>query len=120
MLDKAAALTSNDTDKSEIDAVRNMAYTQQMLVDPQSRWMTYSQKAAGVLQEGLKLNGSNPRLYYLQGMSLFNTPVQFGGGKEKAKPVFAKAVDLYNAEHPKELYPGWGKKQAVDMLAQCQ
>ena len=68
----------------------------------------------------MELNPNNPRLYYLQGMSLFNTPEQFGGGKDKAKPVFEKAVELYKAEQPKPLYPHWGQQQAEDMLAKCQ
>jgi len=49
---------------------------------------------------------------------VFNTPEQFGGGKEKAKPMLEKALSLFNAENPKPLYPRWGKKQVEDMLAQ--
>ncbi|MEO5564820.1 MAG: hypothetical protein ABIR18_15340, partial [Chitinophagaceae bacterium] len=73
-----------------------------------------------VLQKGLALNPSNPRLQYLQGMSLFNTPEAFGGGKAKAKPVFEKAVASFKSETIKPLHPRWGQKQAEDMLAQCQ
>ena len=97
-----------------------MAATQQMVVDPQTRWQTYGAEAGAALQKGMELNPDNPRLYYLQGMSLFNRPAQFGGGKDKAKPVFEKAVALFKAEQPKPLYPHWGQKQAEDMLAQCQ
>ena len=120
LCDKAEALTTDNADKSEIFVVRNMAATQQMLVDPQARYMTYGQQAAGYLQKGMALNANNPRLYYLQGMTLFNTPEQFGGGKAKAKPVFEKAVELSKAEQVKPLYPHWGDKEAVNMLAQCQ
>lgn len=105
---------------SEICEIRNMAATQQMIVDPPSRWATYGQEASVQLKKGMELDPNNPRLYYLQGMSIFGTPEQFGGGKAKAKPVFEKAVALFNAEQPKPLYPDWGKKQAEDMLAQCQ
>ncbi|MET0392403.1 MAG: hypothetical protein ABW019_04645 [Chitinophagaceae bacterium] len=118
--DKADALAKDDVDRSEILAVRNMATTQQMLVDPQSRWMSYGQEGAGYLQKGKQLNPNNPRLYYLEGAGVFGTPEQFGGGKAKAKPILQKAVDLYKAEQPKTLYPDWGKKEAEDMLAQCQ
>lgn len=118
--DKAEALTTESADKSEILALRNMAATQQMMVDPQSRFMTYGQQAAGYLQKGMQLNSVNPRMYYLQGMSVFNTPEQFGGGKVKAKPIFEKAVELYKAEQVKPLYPHWGDKEANQMLAQCQ
>jgi hypothetical protein len=105
---------------SEICEIRNMAATQQMMIDPQSRWATYGQEAAAELKKGMEINPNNPRLYYLQGMSVFNTPEQFGGGKTKAKPVFEKAVELFKTEQPKPLYPRWGQKQAEDMLAQCK
>jgi hypothetical protein len=118
--DKAEALATSDADKSEIYALRNMSATQQMMVDPQSRYMQYGQAAGEALQKGLQLNPNNPRLYYLQGMSLFNTPAQFGGGKDKAKPVFEKAVALYNAEQPTGFNPRWGKQQAINQLALCQ
>ncbi len=85
-----------------------MSATQQMMVDPQTRWQTYGVQAAKDLDEGLKLNPDNPRLYYLRGESIFNTPVAFGGGKDKAKPVFEKALALFKTDKPKPLYPNWG------------
>lgn len=116
LCDKAEAIEKN----AEIYSLRNMAATQQMVVDPQNRWMTYGQEAAGALQKGMELDPNNPRLYYLQGMSVMNTPEQFGGGKAKAKPIFEKAVALYKAAQPKPMYPNWGQKQAEEALAQCQ
>ncbi|HEX5025127.1 MAG TPA: hypothetical protein VFV68_07630 [Agriterribacter sp.] len=115
LCDKAEALDNN----SEICAIRNMAATQQMLVDPQTRWMTYGQEADAALKNGMQLDPSNPRLYYLEGAGIFNTPKQFGGGKTKAKPVLEKSLALFNAEKTKPLHPNWSKKQAEDMLAQC-
>jgi hypothetical protein len=114
-LSKAEAIEKN----AETYAVSNMASTQQMLVDPQTRWATNGKDAGEALQKGMQLDPNNPRLYYLQGMSLFNTPAAFGGGKDKAKPVFEKSVALFKAAQPKALYPNWGQKQAEDMLAQC-
>jgi hypothetical protein len=115
-LAKAEAIEKN----AETYAVENMSATQQMLVDPQSRYMTNGKDAAEALQKGLAIDPNNPRLYYLQAMSLFGTPPQFGGGKDKAKPVFEKSVALFKAAQPKPLYPTWGEKQAEDMLAKCQ
>jgi hypothetical protein len=115
-LAKAEAIDKN----AETYAVENMSATQQMLVDPQTRYATNGRDAAEALQKGLALDPNNPRLYYLQGMSLFGTPPQFGGGKDKAKPVFEKSVALFKAAQPKPLYPTWGAKQAEDMLAKCQ
>lgn len=114
-LAKAEAIEKN----SELYAVENMSATQQMLVDPQTRWATYGKTAGDALQKGLQADPNNPRLYYLQGMSLFGTPPQFGGGKDKAKPLFEKSVELYKAAHPEPLAPNWGQKQAEAMLEQC-
>ncbi|HVX24910.1 MAG TPA: hypothetical protein VHB70_01110 [Parafilimonas sp.] len=119
-LDKADALATDDSAKSEILTIRNMAATQQMLVDPQSRYMTFGAEAGQDLQKAMALNPNNPRAYYLQGMSVFGTPEQFGGGKEKAKPIFQKAVDLASAEQEKPLYPHWGLDMSKAMLAACQ
>jgi hypothetical protein len=116
LCDKAEAIDKN----AEILTIRNMAATQEMMVDPQTRWQTYGMEASADLQKGMQLDPNNPRLYYLQGMSLFNTPEQFGGGKDKAKPVFAKSVELFKKEEHKPLYPNWGKDQAEQMLAKCQ
>src|SRR6476620_1460178 len=73
LCDKAEALTTDNGDKSEILSLRNMAATQQMMVDPQTRWQNYGAEAGTDLQKAMELNPNNPRLYYLQGMSLFNT-----------------------------------------------
>ena len=116
LCDKAAALDNN----SEIYALRNMSATQQMMVDPQTRWQTYGVQAAKDIDEGLKMNPDNPRLYYLRGESIFNTPQAFGGGKEKAKPVFEKALALFKTDKPKPLYPNWGMQRTEEQLAKCQ
>ena len=116
LCDKAEAIEKN----AEIYSLRNMSATQQMLVDPQNRWQSYGQEAAADLQAGMKLDPNNPRLYYLQGMSVFGTPEAFGGGKKNAKPLFEKAVALYKTFQVKPLYPNWGEKEANDMLAKCQ
>ena len=120
LMDQAEALAPNDTAKSEIYTVRNMAYTQQMMVDPYSRYMTYGQQSGAALQKAMKLYPNNPRVYFLQGMSLFGTPPQFGGGKDKAKPVFEKAIALYKSEQPLPLYPKWGQKESERQLTLCQ
>ena len=116
LCDKAEALDKN----SEIYALRNMAATQQMMVDPQTRWQTYGVQASKALEDGMKLNPDNPRLYYLKGESLFNTPPAFGGGKDKAKPVFEKAIALFKTDKPKPLWPNWGLERTKEELAKCQ
>ena len=116
LCDKAEALDTN----SEIYVLRNMSATQQMLVDPQTRWQTYGMQASKDLQIATKLNPDNPRIYFLQGESLLNRPVAFGGGKDKAKPLFEKAIALFKTDKPKPLWPNWGMDNAIQELAKCQ
>lgn len=104
-------------DNAEICAVSYMASTQQMLVDPQTRWSTYGTEANAAMQKGLQLDPNNPRLHYLQASGVYNTPEQFGGGKDKAKPMLEKTLELLKAEQVKPLYPHWGKEQVEAMLA---
>ncbi len=116
LCDKAEAINKN----SEIYVLRNMAATQQLLVDPQTRYMTYGTMAAQALQTAKDLDPKNPRAYYMEGMTVLGTPEQFGGGKTAAKPILEKAVALYKEEQPKPLFPHWGQQRAEEALAQCQ
>ncbi len=118
--DKAAVLAADDAAKSEILTIRYMAATQQMIVDPQSRYMTYGAQAADDLQKAMQLNPANARATYLQAMGVYGTPEQFGGGKEKAKPLLQKAVDLARTEQVKPLYPHWSLEQSEKVLASYQ
>jgi tetratricopeptide (TPR) repeat protein len=120
---KALALVSKEEameNNADLCTVRNMAATLQMMVDPMSRWQTYGPQAAAALQTAIKLNPENPRIYYLQAMSLYGTPPQFGGGKDKAKPLFEKAAALAKAEQVKPLFPHWGGAEAEKMIPLCQ
>jgi hypothetical protein len=116
LCDKAEALDKN----SEIYVLRNMSATQQMMVDPQTRWQTYGAEANKDLQIAIQLNPDNPRIYYLQGESMLGTPVAFGGGKDKAKPLFEKSIALFKTDKPKPLWPNWGLERAQEQLAKCQ
>lgn len=116
LLDKAEALSKGN---SEIYVVRSMFATQQQMVDPQSRWMTFGMQAGEALKTAKKLNPDNPRVYYMEAMSVFGTPEQFGGGKAKAKPLFEEAVRKFDAFKPESsISPNWGRQQAVAMLGE--
>jgi hypothetical protein len=116
LISKAEAIEKN----AEIAIVKNMIATVQMLVDPASRYMTYGMDAAKALSEAKQLDSNNPRIYFLEGQSVMGTPPQFGGGKDKAKPLFERSLALFNSYKPaSELHPVWGKAAAEKSLAQC-
>ena len=114
LLNKAVAIEKN----SELYIIRSMVATQQMLVDPQSRWQTYGTESAEALATAKSLDPSNPRAYYLEGTSVLQTPAAFGGGKDKAKPILQKAVDLFKTFKPaSDFHPKWGREMAEGALA---
>lgn len=115
LADKGEAIQKN----AELCTIHNMAATIQMLVNPMERFKTFGIKAYTYLQEGYKLDPNNPRLYFLDGASTFGKPEFIGGGKEKAKPLFVKAEELFKAEKPAELYPHWGLAETERYLAKC-
>lgn len=116
LLKKAEAIEKN----AELYIVEYMIALQQMTVDPANRYM----KAKPVMDEALanakKVDANNPRIYYMEANNVFNTPAAFGGGKDKAKPIFEKSVELYKSFKPASaLHPKWGQKDAEAMLAKC-
>lgn len=86
-----------------------------------ARWQTYGAEASNALENATRTDPNNPRIYYLNGQTLMNTPEAFGGGKAVAKKLFEKAVELYKTFTPaSSFHPGWGKEDAEKLLAACQ
>jgi hypothetical protein len=118
LLTKADGLQPNN---SEISCVKSMIATLRMLVNPQVRWQQYGATIQTELENAKKQDPSNPRPYYLQGQNLRNTPEQFGGGCNSAKPLLEEAVKKFEAFKPaSDIAPGWGKAQAEKVLATCK
>ncbi|QES87795.1 hypothetical protein [Rhizosphaericola mali] len=121
--DKALALIDQAqklNDNSELYAPKYMAYIIQMLVDPMNRYQSYGMLANDALSQGMKLDSLNPRLFYLKGSGLLQTPTFAGGGKDAAKPYLEKSIELFDKEKPAKMYPNWGKTQALETLEKCK
>jgi len=89
-------------------------------VDPPNRWQKFLSLMTTDLEKAKKVNPNNPRVYYLQGVPLFDRPKTYGGGKDVAKPYFAKAKDLFAREDAANSgKPTWGEKENADYLAKC-
>lgn len=117
LISKAEALEQNN---SELFCLRQMVAVQQMTVDPMTRWQSYGAEARAALEKAIKADPNNPRIYYLNGQTLMNTPEAFGGGKAVAKKLFEKSLELYKTSQPPQFYPNWGKEDAEKLLAACQ
>jgi hypothetical protein len=117
LLNKAEALDKN----AELYCLHNEIDILRMTVDPQTRWQTYGAAASKALADAKKIDASNPRIYYLDGVNTMNTPEAFGGGKAKAKSLFEKSIELFKTFKPaSSLHPNWGQTEAEKMLDICK
>ena len=117
LIGKAEAIEHN----SELYCMHQMIAILQMTVDPMARYQSYGAEAKNALDNAKKADPNNPRIYYLDGQTLMNTPEAFGGGKAVAKKLFEKSLELYKTFKPASpLHPDWGKEEAEKLLAACQ
>lgn len=107
-------------EESELHTLQGMLYQAVIGVDPMKNGMEYSQKAAACFIKASEYDPGNPRPHYLQGISILNTPEQWGGGKEAAKPLLTKAAMLYESFNPEtSISPNWGKEDCNRQLQSC-
>lgn len=117
LAEKADAL---HPDKAEMLCLKSMLASARIAVDPQTRGMQYGPEAGKLLQQAEQLSPGNPRVTLLLGQNAFYTPAQWGGGKEKAKPLLEKALQQFSTFKPAtDLSPNWGKGLAEYLLAAC-
>lgn len=118
LIAKADALEKKN---SELSLIKAMNTSLRMLVNPMQRWMQYGQKIQEYTQDAMTQDPTNPRPYYFSGVSLKNTPAEFGGGCGTAKPILDKGLELFAAFKPaSELHPNWGKVVCEKEAAGCK
>jgi hypothetical protein len=108
LITKAEAIAGKEN--SETAVIKSMIATAHMSIDPQSRYMQYSAAINSNIEKAKTMDPTNPRPVYLEAQQKFYTPPAFGGGKDVAKPLFEKALAMYDTFKPAgELHPSWGK-----------
>ncbi len=118
LLARAETLEKNN---SEISLLKAMTTSLRMMVNPMERWMQYGAKIQEYSQAAISQDPSNPRPHWFNGVSLKNTPEQFGGGCATAKTHLTKAMELYGSFKPdSELHPSWGKEACEKDLSGCK
>ncbi len=117
LIDQASSILGKDN--SEIKVIKSMIATAHLMVDPQSRFMTYGPEAASYSEDAKSLDSTNPRPILLDAQMKFYTPEAFGGGKDVAKVLFDKAALLFaNFKPETEISPMWGKGTLEYFLSQ--
>jgi hypothetical protein len=112
------SLIKSAHDNSEVHVLQALIYSMR-ITDP-SLGMKYSALSSAALDRAQALDKNNPRVYYCRGSNVYHTPSFVGGGKEKAKPLFEKAKQLFTQwEAPLEFWPEWGEYYNQLMLDTC-
>lgn len=115
-IDKALELGG---DKSELFALQGFLYQGRIQVSPM-RGMSYSQKAAEVLEKAVSENPNNPRAGFLLAQNIYFTPKMFGGGSKNALPKFLAAKEDFEKENGKDgIHPKWGAISNQRMIERC-
>ncbi len=61
--------------------------------------MMLGPKSNIAMRKAMEYEPANPRNYLIAGQSAYYTPRMFGGGKDKAKLYFERAIALYDSVH---------------------
>lgn len=118
MLDKADVIAK---DNSEIYVLKSWLVSMKIGIDPQNRGMEMGMMSGMYLQKAMSFDAENPRAYLMKAMNLMYTPEQYGGGKDKAIPVFETAIEKYKTFKPSStIMPDWGKETADKYYAECK
>lgn len=116
-LDLALAISQNN---DELLVLQAFYYQAMIMVNPQKYGQSYSGKANELLIKAQTINNKNPRAEFLLAQNTYYTPEQYGGGKDKALPLFNKAANLFMAQDTKNyLSPVWGEQTNKEMLNKC-
>jgi hypothetical protein len=112
---KATGAKEND----EVYVLAAMIASMRIGIYP-DQWQKYGEIFSENIKKAKKIRETNPRIYYLEGMSKFYTPEAFGGGKQNALPYFKKAKELFQDDISGDITkPSWGKKQNEEFFTKC-
>jgi len=106
-------------DESELFALQALLYAKRITTPMKA--MKFSGMSAAEAEKAKQLNPGNPRAYNCLGNNIFYMPSMFGGGAEKALPLYEKALALFETfKSPDPLWPAWGKEHTQQMIGRCK
>ena len=116
-IEKALEISPNN---DELLVLKAFYYQAMIMTNPQKYGQQYSMKANELFQKAQSINESNPRAQFLMAQNTYYTPVEYGGGSERALPLFVKAAEFYKTQDSSNyLSPIWGEQTNKQMLEKC-
>lgn len=119
-MDHYADMANERHPSSENYVIKYLAAVSHLLANPMARFAEYGPKMQSIYEQGIAMDSLNPRLYYVKGSVVMNTPSFAGGGPKAAKPYFEKAKSLFDQQtDTTTLQPHWGKELNAALLEKC-
>lgn len=116
-IDKGLTLSPEN---DELLVLKAFYYQAMIMTNPQRFGQSYSMKAAELFSKAQAINPSNPRTQFLMAQNTYYTPVEYGGGKERALPLFKKAASFFETQDTTNyLSPIWGEQTNKQMILDC-
>ena len=101
---------------SDAYALLASAYGQKLGMKPHLGMML-GPETKTVLEKSKRLDGNNPRVVLIDGMSDYYTPAMFGGDKQRATSKMEHALELFAKEEIRDPFqPSWGYDEACAHL----
>ena len=107
----------NVSSPDEVEVLKAQNYMMRISVDGPARFMKYGSAFEGAIAKAKAINPENPRAYALKAQMVYYTPVQFGGGSEKACPEVQQAnAKFANFKPTSPIAPTWGAEQMKGLV----
>ena len=104
-------------DESELLTLQAYIYQARLGISPMLRSAKYSGEVYTAVGLAKNANPANPRPYLVEANNVYFTPAMFGGGADKAKPLYEAAKVKFAAFQPASpLAPNWGERQLLGRL----
>ncbi|PLX02929.1 MAG: hypothetical protein C0595_08840 [Marinilabiliales bacterium] len=116
-IDKGLLLSPEN---DELLVLKAFYYQAMIMTNPQKFGQPYSIKASELFSKVQGLEPSNPRAQFLLAQNTYYTPVEYGGGKDRALPLFEKAAGFFKSQDTSNyLAPIWGEQTNKQMILKC-
>ena len=108
-------------DESELLTLQAYAHQARLGISPMMRSQKYSELVGEAVAQAQAQNPANPRPYLVEANNVYFTPKMFGGGADKAKPLYEQAQAKFAAFVPAgPLAPNWGQRQLQARMKQYE
>jgi hypothetical protein len=103
--------------ETELMVLKIMSYYGELAIDP-TKGLSVLGEANALIDRAKSINPGNPRIYLEQAEAIYNMPVEFGGGKDKAMPILLVAKEKFDTFVPADqLVPNWGKDRCEQLIS---